>query len=71
MHFTHQPGEQLMVDFVGDLLQWVDAHTGEVHRCPVLVTVLPYSGWAYAESLRSQQQEEFIRELFISYFFIS
>lgn len=63
MHFVHQAGEQMMVDFAGDLLQWVDADTGEIHQCPVLVSVLPYSGWTYAEALRSQRQEEFIRGL--------
>jgi transposase len=60
MHFTHQPGEKLEVDFAGDKLGYVDTHTGEWVICEVLVCVLPYSHYVYAEALRSQKQEDFI-----------
>ena len=60
MHFTHQAGEQLQVDFAGDKLGYVDRSTGEWIVCEVLVCAMPYSHYVYAEALRSQRQEEFI-----------
>jgi transposase len=61
MHFTHQPGEQMQVDFAGDKLHYTDTSSGELIACEVLVCVLPYSHYTYAIALRSQKQEEFIR----------
>ena len=60
MHFTHQPAEQMQVDFAGDKLHYVDSSTGEMILCEVLVCVLPYSHYTFAMALRSQKQEEFI-----------
>ena len=63
MYFTHQPGEQLQVDFAGDKLGYVDLTTGEWIVCDVLVCAMPYSHYMYAEVLRSQKQEDFIKGL--------
>ena len=63
MHFTHCPAEQMMVDFAGGTMNYVDRSTGEIHECQVLVCVLPYSNFTYIEALRSQKQEEFISGL--------
>ena len=63
MHFNHQPGEQLQVDFAGDKLGYVEPSTGEWILCDVLVCALPYSHYVYVESLRSQKQEDFISGL--------
>lgn len=63
MHFTHQPSEQLMVDFAGATLSYVDRSTGEIHICQILVCVLPFSNYTYVEALRSQKQDEFISGL--------
>jgi transposase len=63
MHFTHQPAEQMMVDFAGDPLHYVDRSTGEIIRCEVLVCILPFSSYTYVEALRSQKQGEFISGL--------
>ena len=60
MHFTHRPAEQMMVDFAGDSLHYIDRSTGEIIKCEVLVCVLPYSNYTYVEALRSQKQDEFI-----------
>lgn len=57
MHFTHQPGEVLQIDFAGKSLTYLDPSTGEVITCPVLVCVLPFSGFAYVEALASARQE--------------
>lgn len=63
MHFTHKPAESLQVDFAGDKLGYVDRTTGELILCEVLVCVLPYSHYVYAEALHSQKQEDFIKGL--------
>lgn len=59
-HFEHQPGKQLMADYAGKKLSYIDRDTGQVIPCPVLVTVLPYSGMSYVEAAHSQQQEDLI-----------
>jgi transposase len=51
MHFEYQPGDLLLVDFAGDMLSYVDQSSGEVISCPVLVCILPFSGYSYAIAL--------------------
>jgi transposase len=51
MHFEHKPAEVMMVDFAGDNLSYIVKETGEVISCPVLVCVLPYSGYSYVSAL--------------------
>jgi len=51
MHFEYQPGDLLLVDFAGDVLSYVDKQSGEVITCPVLVCILPFSGYSYAIAL--------------------
>jgi transposase len=63
MHFEHQPGNVLQVDFAGDKMSYVDAQTGEVIECPVLVCVLPYSGFKYVEVLVNATQEHLFNAL--------
>ena len=63
MHFSHIPGEQLQVDFAGDKLGYVDPLTGEWIVCEVLICAMPYSHYVYAQALRSQRQDEFIKGL--------
>jgi len=63
MHFQHQPGEFMMVDYAGDLLYFIDKKTGEQIDCQVLVCVLPYSGYSYVEAMYSQKQEDFVSGL--------
>ncbi len=58
MHFDHQPGEYLQVDFAGKPLYIVDSETGEIIPCPVLVCVLPYSGYPYIEAMEKTRQED-------------
>lgn len=43
MHFVHHPGAEMMVDFAGRVLHYVNTTTGELIKCPVFVCVLPYS----------------------------
>lgn len=63
MIFTHRPAEQLLVDFAGDTLQYVERKTGLMVSCQVLVCILPYSNYTYVEALPSQQQEHFVKGL--------
>lgn len=49
----YKPGEVMMVDFAGDTIAYINKDTGELQECPVLVCVLPYSNYTYAEALPS------------------
>lgn len=51
MHFEYHPADMLLVDFAGDTLCYVEQQSGEVMSCPVLVCVLPFSGYSYAIAL--------------------
>jgi len=61
MHFQHKAGEQMMVDFAGDKMGYVDQQTGEVVYCETLVCVLPHSNYTFVMALPSQKQEDFCR----------
>lgn len=50
MHFDHNPGELLEVDFAGSKLHYVN-QDGEIIECPVLVAVLPFSGYSFVQAL--------------------
>jgi len=51
MHLEHEPAACMMFDFAGDKIRMVDAQTGEIHWCPVLVCTLPFSGFTYIEAM--------------------
>lgn len=53
MHQIYHPAEVMMIDFAGDKLSYTDRSTGEVISCPVLVCVLPYSGYAFVLALHN------------------
>lgn len=63
MHFEYQPGDILLVDFAGDMVSYVDKESGEVIQCPVLVCVLPFSGYSYAIALPNAKQPHLIKAL--------
>jgi hypothetical protein len=50
MHLEHNPGELLEIDFAGSKLHYVN-EDGEIIECPVLVAVLPFSGYSFRRSL--------------------
>ncbi len=50
MHLDHTPGELLEVDFAGSKLHYVNEE-GEIIECPVLVAVLPFSGYSFVQAL--------------------
>ena len=51
MHLSHIPADLMEVDFAGSKLHYVDQDTGEVIECPVLVGVLPFSGYSFVQAL--------------------
>lgn len=63
MHLEHQPGNKAEIDFAGDKLSYVDRNTGEVIECPVLVGVLPFSGYAFMEPLPNMRMEQLVEGL--------
>ena len=63
LNLTHPPGETMQVDFAGKKMCWVDASSGEVHDCEVLVAVMPHSQHTFAIALPSQKVPDFIHGL--------
>lgn len=60
LHFTHEPGDKLFIDFTGKKLSWVDVQTGEVTEVEVYVALLGYSQLTYVQAVASQKKEDFI-----------
>ena len=63
MHFEHQPGDYMQIDFAGKPLYIINRESGEMIPCPVLVCVLPFSGYPYVEALPTTKQEELFYSL--------
>ena len=63
MHFEYQPGDLLLVDFAGDMLSYVDKQSGEIINCPVLVCVLPFSGYSFATALPNATLPQVVKAL--------
>jgi transposase len=60
MHFEHEPGDKVFMDFTGKKLPIIDQDTGEIRELEVFVAILGYSQYTYAEAVRSQKKEDFI-----------
>ena len=56
MHIARKPGEIMEVDWAGMTAHLTDSDTGEDIEAYVFVSVLPYSGYAYAEAFVSMNQ---------------
>jgi transposase len=54
-HWDYRPAEFTQVDFAGKRLYYCKKETGEMIRCEVFVSVLPFSGLLYCESVHSQK----------------
>lgn len=63
MRFTHTPGEVLQVDFAGSTLHYIDRESGEVIECPVIVGVLPFSGYSYVRALPNATLPQVVKAL--------
>jgi transposase len=60
MHFEHEAGDKLFLDYTGKKLSCVRYGSGELVECEVFVAVLGYSQYTYAEASLSQCKEDFI-----------
>jgi transposase len=63
MHMEHVFGNYLQVDFAGKQLSYTDPLTKGEISCPVLVCVLPASGFTYVEALAPAQSGYLFRGL--------
>ena len=63
MHLEHVFGDCLQVDFAGAQLSFFDRSTNAPVNCPVLVCVLPASGFTYVEALHSAHADHLFRGL--------
>jgi len=60
MHFEHEAGDKLFLDYAGKKLSYVEYGSGEIIECEFFVSVLGYSQLTYAEASLSQRKEDFI-----------
>lgn len=60
MHFEHEAGDKLFLDYAGKKLHYVKYGTGEIIDCEFFVSVLGQSQYTYGEASPSQQKEDFI-----------
>ena len=58
-HNTYLPGEEMQIDFAGDVLWLTDRQTGETVSVVVLICMLPYSGMAYVKAMPDASMEHF------------
>ena len=66
MHLNHRPGEQVEVDWAGDNAEILDRNQPEDSKerkisVPIFVGVLTYSQYVYAEAMKDQTLESWIK----------
>lgn len=59
----HVAGEKLYIDFSGKKLHYINRSTGELIACEVFVACLPFSDYAFAIAVPSQQTPDFLYAL--------
>lgn len=63
MHFEHEPGDKLFIDYAGEKLHYVAYGTGEIIECEFFASILGDSQLTYAEASASQQKDDFIESV--------
>lgn len=61
MHFEHEPGDKIFIDYAGKKLSIVNRDTGEIKEVEVFVATLGFSQYTYVEASISQKKGSFIR----------
>lgn len=61
MRQYYAPGEVCFVDFAGKRIAWTEPQTGETHYAEIFVGVLGYSQLVFAEALRDQSLEGWLK----------
>jgi transposase len=57
LHIGHKPGERMEVDWAGSTMSIQDNVSGKPINVYLFVSVLPYSGYVYAEGFLSRNQK--------------
>ncbi|WP_054876390.1 transposase, partial [Oxobacter pfennigii] len=60
MHINRKPGEQVEVDWAGDIAHITDPDTGEIINAYIFVGVMTYSQYAYVEAFINEKQRAWI-----------
>lgn len=60
MRKTYVPGEQVMADYSGRLISYIDPETGKEVWLQVLVLICPFSSLIYATVTRTQSKADFL-----------
>lgn len=58
MHLEHIPGQEMMIDYAGDKISYIDTDTGEVIQCDVFVATLPFSGLTFCIAAHHQRTQD-------------
>ena len=61
MKLDHPAGDEVMIDFAGKKLFFVDKATGEEVPVEVFVATLPHSQYTYVEACISQKREDLVK----------
>jgi len=59
IQLDHKPGHEVMLDFAGKKMNWIDRESGEVIEVEILAGVLPFSQYTFVIALPSQKMEDF------------
>ena len=60
---AHSPGEKLFVDFLDNLLGYIDKDTGEIVRCSFFAASLAFSGYCFTYVCESNSTDNLIEAL--------
>lgn len=58
MHLEHTPGQEMMIDYAGDKMSYVDTENGEIIECNVFIATLPFSGLTCSMATRFQRLQD-------------
>ena len=58
MHLEHIPGQEMMIDYAGNKISYVDTETGELIKCVVFVATLPFSGLTFCIAAHHQRIQD-------------
>ncbi len=63
IHLKHEPGGEIMADFAGKKLSWIDRETGELVPTEVIVAVFPFSQYTFVMAVDTQQTPDVVHGL--------
>ena len=58
MHLEHVPAQEMMIDYAGDKMSYVDRETGEIIACNVFIATLPFSGLTFCMATQYQKLQD-------------